>query len=118
MSAQPCLGPGMNLRAAQPSKAFERLALARRIGFGATAHPPTPAPAVERELGGCAVEAAGTPPAGDPVVASGRSFPPRLVGAVSGGSPGQPLSFAKLMKDATRALEQARRDGAELAVQP
>jgi len=54
----------------------------------------------------------------DPVVAGGRSFPPRVVGAVAGGAPGQPLSFAKLMKDATRALEQARRDGAELAVQP
>ena len=56
--------------------------------------------------------------AGDPVVAAGRSFPPRLVGAVAGAQPGQPVSFAKLMKDATRALEQARRDGAELAVQP
>ncbi|HEX5063172.1 MAG TPA: hypothetical protein VFV99_27540, partial [Kofleriaceae bacterium] len=55
---------------------------------------------------------------GDPVVAGGRSFPPRVVGAVAGGAPGQALSFAKLMKDATRALDQARRDGAELAVQP
>ncbi|HEY5922554.1 MAG TPA: diguanylate cyclase [Kofleriaceae bacterium] len=54
----------------------------------------------------------------DPVIAGGRSFPPRVVGAVAGGAPGQPLSFSKLMKDATRALEQARRDGAELAVQP
>jgi hypothetical protein len=54
----------------------------------------------------------------DPVVAGGRAFPPRVVGAVAGALPGQPLSFAKLMKDATRALEQARRDGAELAVQP
>jgi hypothetical protein len=56
--------------------------------------------------------------AGDPVVAAGRSCPPRVVGAVAGALPGQALSFAKLMKDATRALEQARRDGAELAVQP
>jgi len=56
--------------------------------------------------------------AGDPVIAGGRSFPPRVVGAVAGGAPGQAPSFAKLMKDATRALEQARRDGAELAVQP
>jgi hypothetical protein len=54
----------------------------------------------------------------DPVVSSGRSFPPRLVGAVAGSKPGEELSFAKLMKEATRALEQARRDGAELAVQP
>ena len=56
--------------------------------------------------------------AGDPVVSGGRSFPPRVVGAVTGAKPGEALSFAKLMKDATRALEQARRDGAELAVQP
>ena len=54
----------------------------------------------------------------DPVVMSGRTFPPRVTGAVSGARPGQPLSFAKLMRDATRALEDARRDGAELAVQP
>lgn len=53
---------------------------------------------------------------GDPVVAAGRSFAPRCVGAVAGAAPGQPLSFSRLMKDATRALEQARRDGAELAV--
>ncbi len=51
-----------------------------------------------------------------PVVAAGRSFGPRLIGAVAGAAPGQPLSFSRLMKDATRALEQARRDGAELAV--
>ncbi|MDB4953279.1 MAG: diguanylate cyclase [Myxococcales bacterium] len=54
---------------------------------------------------------------GDPVVSAGRSFPPRVVGAVAGASEGE-ISFARLMKDATRALEQARRDGAELAVQP
>src|SRR5262249_51176760 len=53
---------------------------------------------------------------GVPVVAGGRSFTPRFVGAVAGAAPGQPLSFSRLMKDATRALEQARRDGAELAV--
>lgn len=55
---------------------------------------------------------------GDPVVAGGRSFPPRVIGAVAGGLPGQPHGLAKLMKDAATALEQARRDGAELAVQP
>jgi hypothetical protein len=53
-----------------------------------------------------------------PVISGGRSFPPRVVGAVAGSKPDEELSFAKLMKDATRALEQARRDGAELAVQP
>ena len=55
---------------------------------------------------------------GEPVISSGRAFPPRVVGAVAQAKPGEQLSFAKLMKDATRALDQARRDGAELAVQP
>ncbi len=54
---------------------------------------------------------------GDAVHASGRTFPLRVIGAVAGASPGQPLSFSRLMKDATRALEQARRTGAKLAVQ-
>jgi len=54
----------------------------------------------------------------DPVVSAGRSFLPRVVGAVAGSKPGEEVSFAKLMKDASRALDQARRDGAELAVQP
>jgi Diguanylate cyclase, GGDEF domain len=54
----------------------------------------------------------------DPVVSSGRTFEVRVVGAVAGHKKGDELSFAKLMKDASRALEQARRDGAELAVQP
>jgi hypothetical protein len=54
--------------------------------------------------------------AGDPVVAGGKSFAPRVIGAVAGSIPGQPLSFSRLLKDADRALEQARRDGAELAV--
>jgi two-component system cell cycle response regulator len=55
---------------------------------------------------------------GEPVISSGRAFPPRVVGAVAQAKVGEPISFAKLMKDATRALDQARRDGAELAVQP
>jgi two-component system, cell cycle response regulator len=55
---------------------------------------------------------------GDPVVSGGRSFPPRVVGAVAGARPGQELSFSRLMKEATQALAQARKDGAELAVQP
>ncbi len=53
---------------------------------------------------------------GDPVVAGGRTFPPRITGSVAGAIAGQPLSFSRLMRDATQALEQARRDGAELAV--
>jgi len=55
---------------------------------------------------------------GAPVIATGRSFAPRVVGSVAGGNPGQQVSFSKLMRDATRALEEARRDGAELAVSP
>lgn len=51
-----------------------------------------------------------------PITAAGKTFPPKLVGAVAGALPGQPLSFSRLMRDATQALEQARRDGAELAV--
>ncbi|NVB80092.1 MAG: hypothetical protein HOV81_16985 [Kofleriaceae bacterium] len=54
----------------------------------------------------------------DPVNAAGRSFAPRIVGALAGMRSGEPSSFDKLVKDATRTLEQARRDGAELAVQP
>lgn len=54
----------------------------------------------------------------DPVIMGGRSFPVRVTGAVAGARLGEPLSFARLMKDATRALDHARRDGAELAVQP
>ncbi len=53
---------------------------------------------------------------GNPITAGGKPFPPKIVGAVAGASPGQPLSFSRLMRDATQALEQARRDGAELAV--
>ena len=71
------------------------------------------------ELGGAALLARRVIAAladGEPVIAAGRTFVPRFVGAVAGAAPGQPLSFSRLMKDATRALEQARRDGAELAV--
>jgi PleD family two-component response regulator len=53
-----------------------------------------------------------------PVVAAGVEYQPRLVGAIAGTKPGQQLSFNKLIRDAQRALEEARRDGAELAVQP
>ena len=53
-----------------------------------------------------------------PVVAAGGEFQPKLVGAIAGAHAGQQLSFNKLIRDAQRALEAARRDGAELAVQP
>lgn len=55
---------------------------------------------------------------GEPVVAAGRSYPPRIIGAIAAARLNQPVSVAKLVKDATRTLEQARRDGADLAVQP
>jgi hypothetical protein len=55
--------------------------------------------------------------AGDPVAAGGRVFPPRVVAAVAGAAPGQQLGFSKLVRDASRALEQARRDGVELGIQ-
>jgi hypothetical protein len=54
----------------------------------------------------------------DPVITAGRSMSPKLVGAVSSASIGQPVSFAKLVKDASRALDGARKDGADLAVLP
>jgi len=53
---------------------------------------------------------------GNPITAAGTSFGPRITGAVAGAQSGQPLSFSRLMRDATQALEQAHRDGAELAV--
>jgi hypothetical protein len=54
----------------------------------------------------------------DPVITAGRSMSPKLVGAVSSASQGQPVSFSRLMKDASRALDGARKDGADLAVLP
>jgi len=53
---------------------------------------------------------------GVPISAGGRTFPPQITGAVAGAQPGEPLSISRLMRDATQALEEARRDGAELAV--
>lgn len=52
---------------------------------------------------------------GDPVVSSGRTFFPRFVGGVAGPRSNEPLTYTKLIKDATHALETARRDGIELA---
>lgn len=52
----------------------------------------------------------------DPVVAAGRTFPCRVAGGVAGDVDGQLLSFARLMRDATRALEKAKHDGVELAL--
>jgi hypothetical protein len=56
--------------------------------------------------------------AADPVIAAGRTFPAKLIGAVAGIRPGEPLSLARLMQDATQLLEQAVVTGASLAVEP
>jgi hypothetical protein len=59
--------------------------------------------------------------AGDPVVAGGRSFAPRLIGAVAGSAPGAvtlgaAMSPTRLIDDVTQLLEQAQITGAALAV--
>ena len=55
---------------------------------------------------------------GEAVVSGGRGYPPKITGAAVAAHLDQPLSFARLLKDAMRTLEQARKDGADLAVQP
>lgn len=55
---------------------------------------------------------------GEPVISGGRAYPPRITGAAVAARLGEPVSFARLLKDAMRTLEQARQDGADLAVQP
>jgi CheY-like chemotaxis protein len=56
--------------------------------------------------------------AGDPVIAGGRTFSPRLIGAVAGVRPGAKVSFPELLGDVTQLLEQAAVTGASLAVEP
>ena len=56
--------------------------------------------------------------AADPVLAAGRTFPPKVIGAVAGTRAGEPLSFAQLIQDATQLLAQAAVTGASLAVEP
>jgi GGDEF domain-containing protein len=55
---------------------------------------------------------------GEPVMSAGRAYPPRITGAAVAAKLSQPVSFARLLKDAMQTLEQARKDGADLAVQP
>jgi PleD family two-component response regulator len=60
--------------------------------------------------------------AADPVIAAGRTFPPKVIGAVAGmrpgePRPGEPLSFARLIQDVTQLLEGAAVTGASLAVE-
>jgi hypothetical protein len=54
--------------------------------------------------------------AGDPVTAIGRTFPPRVIGAVTAGA-GDELDLPRLVRDATQLLEQAQVTGASLAVE-
>jgi PleD family two-component response regulator len=54
---------------------------------------------------------------GDPVVAAGRSFPLRLVGAVAATRPADRRGFPQLVHDVTQLLEQALATGASLAVE-
>jgi GGDEF domain-containing protein len=52
------------------------------------------------------------------IAVGGRTIRPRLFGAVAGAKAGQQPSFARLMRDAARALDEARKGGSELAVSP
>jgi len=54
--------------------------------------------------------------AGDPVTSAGRTFPPRVIGAVTAAS-GDELDLPRLVRDATQLLEQAQVTGASLAVE-
>lgn len=55
--------------------------------------------------------------AGDPVTAAGRTFPPKVIGAVAQARPGEPQALEQLITDATQLLEQAQVTGASLAVE-
>lgn len=54
---------------------------------------------------------------GDPVTAGGRSFPPRVIGAVTAAATSDELDLPRLVRDATQLLEQAQVTGASLAVE-
>jgi PleD family two-component response regulator len=56
--------------------------------------------------------------AADPVIAAGRTVSPKVIGAIAGMRPGEPLAFERLMHDAAQLLEQAAVTGASLAVEP
>jgi hypothetical protein len=55
--------------------------------------------------------------ASTPLTVAGRSFTPRVIGAVSGAQAGQPLAFERLMRSAEQALDRARKSGTDLAVE-
>ena len=54
----------------------------------------------------------------EPVVVDGRTWRARVVAGIAGLRAGQPVSFAKLMKDASGALRGARERGLDLVVAP
>jgi len=54
--------------------------------------------------------------AADPVVTAGRTFTPKVIGAVADARPDEPPSFDALLHDVTQLLEQAVETGASLAV--
>jgi GGDEF domain-containing protein/DNA-binding NarL/FixJ family response regulator len=55
--------------------------------------------------------------AGDPVIAGGRMFAPKVIGAVVGARPGETAALSQLMHEAAQLLEQAQATGASLAVE-
>jgi hypothetical protein len=55
--------------------------------------------------------------AGDPVTAAGRTFPPKVIGAVTAAPPGEVPELPSLVQDVTQLLEQAQVTGASLAVE-
>ena len=55
--------------------------------------------------------------AGDPVTAAGRTFPPKVIGAVVAARPGEPDELTRLVHEITQLLEQAQATGASLAVE-
>jgi PleD family two-component response regulator len=74
-------------------------------------------PLTERQAGGeVARRIIGAVASGDPVVAGGRTFPPKVIGGVVAAINGEP-GFDALVADVTQLLEQAQVTGASLAVE-
>jgi hypothetical protein len=74
-------------------------------------------PLTERQAGAeVARRIIGAVASGDPVVAGGRTFPPKVIGGVVAAINGEP-GFDALVADVTQLLEQAQVTGASLAVE-
>ena len=74
-------------------------------------------PLTERQSGAeVARRIIGAVASGDPVVAGGRTFPPKVIGGVVAATSGEP-GFDALVADVTQLLEQAQVTGASLAVE-